>query len=189
MNQIYRKTLYIIIEYDADEVFFKKIIDPLIQKRYREKVRYWKYSRRNKDSVNKKIISIKEDSDDYIFVTDMEKIQCIPGKKQERMTEFNSIDDKSRIMVVVRKIESWYIAGLSDDKYKEFGLKSLNDTSKSGKGIFKKLLIKRRLKGELISEIDFMKEILKDFDTETAMQRNTSFKYFIDKYCLVSMIK
>ena len=184
MNQIYRKKLYIIIEYDQDKEFFDTIIKPLIQKRYKI-VKSWKYSRKDKDSVNKRIASIKEDGDDYIFVTDMEKIQCIPGKKQERMTEFNSIDEKSRIMIVIRKIESWYTAGLSDVKYKEFGLIPPTDTSKSGKGLFKKLLIKRRLESKLISEIDFMREILKDFDIVTAKQRNTSFRYFIEKYCLM----
>jgi len=179
------KSLLILIEGDHDKVFFNNVIKPLLERKYYS-VHLQKYSELGKAGTNTVINTSKRKGDDYIFVTDMEKIQCIPGKKQERMTEFNSIDDKSRIMVVVRKIESWYTAGLSDDKYKEFGLKPLNNTSKSGKGLFKKLLIKRRLKGELISEIDFMKEILKDFDTETAKQRNTSFRYFIDKYCLMA---
>jgi len=178
---MYQKRLHILIEGDGDKVFFNEM-RPLLKRGYKQII-LRKYSELIKEGINKYIDAISKAGDDYILVTDIDKSPCISGKKQERMTEFNSIDDKSKIMVVVRKIESWYTAGLSDDRYNEFGIKPPNDTSKSGKGFFKRLLIKRRLESKLISEIDFMKEILKDFDIETAKQRNTSFRYFIDNYC------
>ena len=176
------KSLLILIEGDHDKIFFDKVIKPLLEKKYHQ-VHPQIYSKLGKMGTNTVIDKFKNDGNDYIFVTDMEKIQCISGKKQERMTEFHSIDDKSKIMVVVRKIECWYTAGLSDDKYKELGFNPPVDTSKSGKGLFKKLLIKRRLKNKFMSDIFFMQEILMDFDIETAKQRNTSFKYFIKTYC------
>jgi hypothetical protein len=73
---------------------------------------------------------------------------------------------------------------LTDSRCRELGFESITDTSKSGKGLFEQILEKRRLENKLISDIDFMEEILKNFDIETAKQRNTSFKYFVDKYCL-----
>ena len=179
---MYRKRLHILIEGDGDKVFFNGVMRPLLKRGYNQII-LRKYSELINEGINKYIDAISKTGDDYILVTDIDKSPCISGKKQERMTEFNSIDDKSRIIVVVRKIESWYTAGLSDDKYKELGFNPPVDTSKSGKGLFKKLLIKRRLKNKFMSDIFFMQEILMDFDIETAKQRNTSFKYFIKKYC------
>ena len=175
--------LHILIEGDGDKVFFDELMKPLLKKGYSQII-LRKYSELINEGINRYIDAIGKAGNDYIFVTDIDKSPCISGKKQERMAEFNSIKDKNRIIVVVKKIESWYTAGFSDDKYKEFGIKSPNDTTESGRGLFSNLLIKRRQKSNLISDIDFMKEILKNFDIETAKQRNTSFNYFVSKYCL-----
>jgi len=173
-----QKSLLILIEGKGDKPFFDKVIKPLLVKRYYQ-LHIRQYSELGKEGTNTAIDTFKKQDNDYIFVTDMDKIQCMPGKKQQILAEFNSIDDNSKIMVVIRKIESWYTAGLNDDKYQELGITPPNDTSKSGKGLFKKLMEKNGFK----SDIDFMQEILKSFDIETAKQRNTSFRYFIDKYC------
>ncbi len=177
------KSLLILVEGDTDKILFDKIVKPLLKRKYHQ-ISIQSYSNLGKVETNSTIKKSISKGDDYIFVTDMEKMQCIPGKKQEKMTEFNSIDDKSKIMIAIRKIESWYTAGISDDRYRELGLTPPMDTSKSGKGLFKQILEKRKLENKLISKIDFMEEILKNFDIEIAKQRNTSFKYFVDKHCL-----
>jgi hypothetical protein len=173
------KSLLILIEGDHDRIFFDKVIKPLLEKKYHP-VLPRKYAELGKTSINTLINTFKENGNDYIFVTDIDKAKCISGKKQERVQEYSSIDDKQRIIVVKKEIESWYIAGLTDDKCNELGFEVSEDTCKSGKGAFKRLMEKSGFK----SEKDFMQEILKSFDIETAKHRNISFKYFVDKYCL-----
>jgi hypothetical protein len=109
------KSLLILIEGKGDKPFFDEVIKPLLERKYHQ-VYIKRYSELGKTGINTVINESKKKGNDYIFITDMDKIQCISGKKQDIMTDFNSINDKSRIMIVIRKIECWYIAGLSDEK-------------------------------------------------------------------------
>ena len=172
----YKKRLHILIEGDSDKDFFDKIIKPLFCGRYRLVI-LWKYGERDKEEVNNYIIkNIDKENDDCIFVTDSD---ASPSK---RLEEYDSIRDQNRIIEVIKKIESWYIAVLTNDKCKKLGFTSPDTTDDLGKGRFKEFSKKSGFR----SPKAFMQEILKDFDTEIAKQRNTSFKYFIDKYCVMA---
>ena len=114
---------------------------------------------------------------DYILVTDMDT-PCVTAKKEEIQKRFRNADE-DRIIVVGKEIESWYLAVLEDDKYKEFGISPFPTTDNVTKEQFEQLIPKR-----FDSEIDFMQEILKAFDIETAKRKNKSFGYFAEKYGL-----
>jgi hypothetical protein len=79
--------------------------------------------------------------------------------------------------VVIKEIESWYLAGLDDRSSKRLGTRYLNTTDNVTKEQFNDLIPKK-----FDSRIDFMQEILKCFHTETGKQKNTSFRYFLEKY-------
>jgi len=170
----YQKRLHILIEGDNDKDFFYKIIKPLFCSRYRLVI-LWKYGKQSKEKINNYIVNnIDKENDDCIFVTD---IDASPSK---RLEEYDSIRDQNRIIEVIKKIESWYIAVLTDDKCEKLGFISPETTDDLGKGRFKEFSKKSGFR----SPEAFMQEILKDFDIETAKRKNASFKYFIDNFAL-----
>ena len=173
------KSLLILIEGDTDKILFDKVIKPLLKRKYHP-VSIRKYSELGKEGTNSIIKTFIKNGDDYIFITDIDKAKCISGKKQEMMREFSNIHDGHKIIVVKKEIESWYIAGLENNECKEFGFDPPSNTDKLGKGVFKEMRAKSGFKNDKA----FMQEILRNFDIETAKQGNTSFKYFVDKYCL-----
>ena len=183
---MYKKWLHILIEGDDDKEFFKRIINPMLKARYYPIV-LWKYRKKKKEEVDSYLERVKNDWDaDYIFVTDNDKLKCVPGKRQEIQRIHGSIHDKRKILLVIRKIESWYLAGLSDDTCRKFGFSPLCTTDGVGKGQFKKL---RNISS--MPKVVFLQEILRNFDIETAKRKNESFRYFaeefVKKYGLQSM--
>ena len=115
-------------------------------------------------------------NDEYIYVRDINDSPCVSYKKQKIQDELRNID-KNRIIVVIREIESWYLAGL-DVSSKKFGVRPFNITDTITKEQFNDMLPTK-----FDSRIDFILEILKYFSIEKAKERNRSFRYFIEKYC------
>lgn len=100
-------------------------------------------------------------------------------KKREIKKEFRNIDE-NKIIVVIKEIESWYLAGLNDENAKKFKISpvKIKTTDSITKEQFNNL-IPRKFR---YSRMDFMIEILKCFSIEMGRQRNKSFRYFADKY-------
>ena len=108
-------------------------------------------------------------------MTDMDT-PCVTAKKEKIQRRFSNVDE-DRIMVVGKEIESWYLAVLDNSKCEEFGIRSFSNTDDVTKEQFGELVPKR-----FDSEVDFMREILKCSDVETAKRKNKSFRYFAEKY-------
>ena len=83
----------------------------------------------------------------------------------------------AQIAIVVKEIESWYLAGLDNKQSKNLKIPILNSTDDITKEKFNQLIPKK-----FDSKLDFMTESLKCFSIETAKLKNKSFKYFIEKY-------
>ncbi|MBU4222473.1 MAG: DUF4276 family protein [Euryarchaeota archaeon] len=166
--------LFIFIEGDDDEKFFDKIIVPMFANKY-DTVKLWKYAQKKNERISKFLKSINAMNAEYIFVSDNDASPCITDRKQRIETDFQNID-KNRILVVVREIESWYLAGIDDESSKNFGIKSFSNTEQINKSAFNDLKPKK-----FNSRIDFMSEILKLFCIDTAKMKNGSFSYFIEK--------
>ncbi|MDD5614794.1 MAG: hypothetical protein PHH85_01175 [Candidatus Methanoperedens sp.] len=166
--------LFIFIEGDDDERFFERIIIPMFENNY-DKVKLWKYAQEKNEKIFQFLKSIQAMKADYIFVADNNGSPCITDRKQRIETDFKNID-KNKILVVVREIESWYLAGIDDVSSKKFGIKSFPNTEHINKSAFDDLKPKK-----FNSRIDFMSEILKLFCIDTAKVKNSSFSYFIEK--------
>ncbi|MBL5982388.1 hypothetical protein NAAC61_10645 [Petrotoga sp. 8T1HF07.NaAc.6.1] len=167
--------LYILVEGDDDKRFFEKILTPLFEGKY-DQVKVWKYAQQKKEKVSKFLESIKALSADYIFVSDIDRTPCVTARKQYIQSKFKEID-KDRIIVVIREIESWYLAVLDDKSSKRLGIRYSKATDNVTKEQFNNLIPRK-----FDSKIDFMQEILKCFNIETGKHRNTSFRYFLDKH-------
>ncbi|MDP3103026.1 MAG: hypothetical protein Q8M95_00285 [Candidatus Methanoperedens sp.] len=166
--------LFIFIEGDDDEKFFGRIIIPMFANKY-ETVKLWKYAQEKNERISKFLNSINAMKADYIFVADNNGSPCITDRKQRIENDIQNID-KNKILVVVREIESWYLAGIDDGSSKKLGIKSFSNTEQINKSAFNDLKPKK-----FNSRIDFMSEILKLFCIDTAKMKNGSFSYFIEK--------
>ncbi len=170
----YRR-LFIWVEGKDDERFFKKIMEPKLQKKY-DFVETRCYAAMKKEKIDKFLKSIKAMGADYIYVTDINNSPCVTAKKQKTKNKLRNIDE-DKIIVVIKEIESWYLAGLSDIESEKFKISIYSTTDTITKEQFNSLIPKK-----FDSRIDFMLEILEFFSIEIAKQKNRSFRYCIEKY-------
>lgn len=169
------KRLFLLIEGNDDERFFQRIVKPKFEEKYNT-VMLWKYAQVKNTKVDNFLKSIKAMGAEYIYVVDINLAPCVRGKKQEIQNKFNNIDI-DRIIVVIKKIESWYLAGLDNARSEELKIPSFKTTNNITKEQFNALIPKR-----FDSKKDFMLEILRRFSIEIAKQKNISFRYFLGKH-------
>lgn len=185
------QTLYVFLEGDDDERFFEGIIRPIYEEVY-DRVQIWKYSQKKKEKVNRYLNSIRNmqasGAADLIIVADLDDSPCVTDRKGRILSGFRSLSagaggpsgsrTSTRILIVCREIESWYLAGLNDNECKRMGIPTgLASTDHVSKEQFRSLMPKR-----FRSEAEFKLELLQVFDQETARAKNSSFKYFMQKY-------
>ncbi len=129
-----------------------------------------------KEKMRDYIKTINSIRADYIFFTDINNSPCITDKKENIQRKFKFIDI-NKIVVVIKEIESWYLAGLDNDACNQLKIKCIENTDSITKERFNNLIPRK-----FTSRIDFMLEVLKLFSIDEATRKNTSFKYFIEKY-------
>ena len=169
------RILFIFLEGDDDERFFDRVIKPTYEQIY-DHVQLWKYAQAKKQKVNDFLQSINAmKKAEYLFVSDMDESPCVTDKKERRASEFEKLSE-DRILIVCREIESWYLAGLNDEGCRQIGIPPSYNTDRISKEQFDDIVPKK-----FVSRIDFMQEIMKVFDQNTALTRNTSFGYFMRK--------
>ena len=171
--------LYIFVEGNDDERFFEEVIVPILRRKYVD-IKIIKYAQKPKkfEYIRRYIKSIQSMGRDYMYVTDVNSSPCVTAKKEEIRGSLGGIDD-SKILVVVKEIESWYLAGVDADSEKELKIGKIPPSTETlTKEDFSRL-IPRKFGS---SRIDFLREILKKFSIETAKQRNRSLRYCIEKY-------
>jgi len=169
------KLLFIFVEGDDDERFFNRILSPKLQEKY-DSVKIIRYATMKREKVDNFIKSIKAMGANYIYLTDINDSPCIIAKKREIQSKYKNIDD-DKVVIVVKEIESWYLAGLDDKACKQLKVNNFANTEYVTKEKFNVLIPKK-----FTSRIDFMSEILKHFSIEIAKQKNKSFRYFVENY-------
>ena len=169
------KLLFIFVEGEDDKRFFNEILSPKFRKKY-DNIMIIRYSEIEKEKVDNFIKSIKAMGADYIYLTDINNSPCITAKKEETHSKYKNIDN-DKMIVVIKEIESWYLAGLDNKVCRQLKINNFADTDNVTKEKFNALIPKK-----FTSRIDFMSEILKYFSIEIAKQKNNSFQYFVEKY-------
>ena len=156
----YRK-LFIWVEGEDDKRFFQNILEPKLQEKY-DFVETRRYATLKKGKIDNFLKSIKAMGADYIYVTDINSSPCITAKKQETQSKLRNIEAE-KIIVVIKEIESWYLAGLDKNSAKNLRIKKIPETTQNvTKEQFYSLMPQN------FSRIDFMREVLKNFSIETA---------------------
>lgn len=171
----------------SDDVrFFESVVRPICENNY-DFVQCWQYSQKTKARVNSYLNSIRAMQDagaaDLIVVADLDESPCVTDRKERLLSSFRSLSARAdgsstRILVVCREIESWYLAGLNISECERIGISTtMENTDAISKEQFLSLIPEK-----YSSKTAFMEAILQSFDFETACSKNRSFLYFMQKY-------
>jgi hypothetical protein len=170
------KLLFILIEGDDDERFFESVVKPFIQERY-SAIKFWQYAKENEMRKVNFIKSINSMKADYICVGDIDNVPCVTFKKEKITDGFGKKITADRIVIVIRAIESWYLAGLDEKAAKKLHIrKKIETTDNVIKKHFNQLIPKN------MPRPVFMQKILENYDVEIAKGKNRSFGYFLTKW-------
>ncbi len=172
-----RRRLFIFLEGNDDVRFFSKIVLPRFSARY-ERIDLVRYACLKCMKLSKYIRSLDKLGHDYILVADIDNEPGIRAKKQLIKDRYPEVHD-DKIIIIVKEIESWYLAGLDDRASRILGVRPLDHTDFVTKEQFNRLIPQH-----FASRISFMVECLKYFSLPVAMGKNKSFHYFIDRFHL-----
>ncbi len=171
--------LYLWVEGSDDERFMQKVVCPQFRQHY-QSIQIIQYSKKSYQERAKFLNSIIKMGADYIYFADINSKPCVTAKKQEIKAGLQNIEE-DKIVIVVKEIESWYLAGVSRSHYKLLGVDRFYQKYKTSDNANKEKF-EQLMSNNFDSRIDFMQEILKHFNLETARNNNSSFQYFFDKY-------
>lgn len=185
--------LIIFVEGENDELFFEKIILKLfsLKKEYNQKedkIKIVKYQQKGKKKFLQYLNFINKYNINYIFISDFDSRKCITSRKQEKIKKYyrEGYDklESDNIFIVKNEIESWFLAGV-DNKQKIFrNINVPKDTEKTSKNYLEQFLKKTQFN----SRVDFFIEVSEHYNYGLAMQRNESFRYFLEKLELNEII-
>ena len=168
------RRLWLLVEGDDDQRFFESF-KHLFEEKH-DFVQTWRYAVESRKRIKNFLKSIEAMKSDYFFVKDLNAAPCVTARIESLENEFGQKVGRNNLVIVVREIESWYLAGLRSKSCKGLGLRPLSNTNNVTKEQFNNLIPKK-----FDSRIDFMIEVLKRFSIETAKQKNKSFEYFMSK--------
>ena len=167
------KRLWLLVEGVDDERFVESVLAPEFQRAY-DDVRIWQYSQVTLRKRVDFLRNIHRMNADYILLCDIDEHPCVTSKKESVKSRLPSLSD-DRIAVVVKEIESWYLAGLDERDFQELRITNVNRPDEFVKESFNALL-----RGKV--RINMMREILKRYDISQARRRSPSFGYFAGKH-------
>jgi len=171
------RMLYILIEGDDDERFVKTILKPLFENSYNY-LKPYKYAQKPKRKVVRFIRSIRSMRADFLCLADFDNSPCITHRKNKvRKEKIGKVED-SKIIIVKKAIESWYLAGMSDDCCKRLRIPILDTTDSVNTGQLRDLLARSKLGCTVSCKI----EILRNYNLDVAKLKSQSFERFHCKY-------
>lgn len=182
------KILYIFVEGPDDEKFIKTfILGKECLKEYYKTINCVCYSKGWTANKIKKYIRdvIVAQGHDYIFLADADfegEIDCFPLRK-EKLVETYELPDINRVWIVIKEIESWFLAGFDEAFCKKEKLEFKQNTESVTKEIFDK--IDKTKKKSHIQLIDFLIKKSSDFSFVEVTKRNKSLARFHDHFGLV----
>jgi len=173
------RRLFIFVEGNDDERFFSRIIRPLLIDRYAS-VEIIMYACMKSITVNRFIASVREMGHDFILCADIDQERNVRRKKALLHQRY-TLPAEDHIIVIIREIESWYLAGLDSRAQKKFGIRSFRTTNHITKEVFNRMIPRY-----YTSRIVFMGDILSAYSLGVAREKNRSFSFFCDTYDILA---
>jgi hypothetical protein len=168
---------YFLVEGNDDERFLNLVVVPIYQKLY-DYVGLYKYANRPKNKVEQFLLNLVKRETDFVCLSDIDLFPCITTRKQNLVEHKLGNIDASRIVIVKKEIESWYLAGASDKSCKMLHMSPNEIKDNHDKEQFERLVYGSKF----ADSIDCMIEILKSYNIQYARKNNSSFGYFHDKF-------
>ncbi len=173
--------LTILVEGNRDETFIDSIIAPiLISKGNYIKISVFKYAKINKAEIVRYINGLKAIREDILCLADINSAPNISQKKTALNLYKIGVFCDENIIVVIKEIESWYMAGMNDKCCKKLGISKFDNTNTLNKEEFHVAISKSRFRPKLSCCI----EILRNYDIATAISKNKSFNYFYENFLM-----
>lgn len=167
--------LFILVEGADDVRFFDRIIKPLLEPRYAS-VELIAFASLRRGMVSRFLRSLEKLDHDYILATDIDTEPSVKAKKQVIIERFPNLNPK-KVIIVIKEIEGWYLAGIDGDMQQAFGLAPFHSTDNLTKEVFNSLI-----PGQFTSRIEFMVALLESFSISSAIAQNRSFGFFTRAY-------
>lgn len=174
MTHGYRR-LWLLVEGNDDERFANAILVPEFGHAYAD-VQVRQYSQRSISDRANLLKAIQSVGEDYILLCDLDEFPCVTSKKESMKSALPLPIPDARIAVVVKEIESWYLAGLDESDFSALGIANASRPDEVVKEKFDVLV------GGKANHTDMMVEILKRYDISQARRRSPSFGYFARKH-------
>jgi hypothetical protein len=175
------RRLFIFVEGSDDVRFFETIIKPRFEHVF-DSVELITFACTKSVKVDRFIRGINAMHHSYLIVTDIDLETSVHAKKKVILSRFNEADYQN-ILVIIQEIESWYLAGIDDGGGKALGIHSPARTDFVTKEHFLRLIPRF-----YPSKIAFMIQILKHFSLSTAVEKNKSFRFFIEHYVVANPV-
>ena len=172
MTRGYRR-LWLLVEGNDDARFVRSVLVPEFTRFY-DHVEIWRYSQAKALKRAQFLQSLLAMGADYILLCDIDEFPCVTSKKESMRSGLPALSD-DRIAVVVKEIESWYLAGLDEEGCQALDISPVSRPDEVVKEAFDDLV------GGKANHTDMMVEILKRYDISQARRRSPSFGYFARK--------
>lgn len=164
--------LYIFVEGDDDERFFRAVIAPLLGTRYAQ-VFVHQRAREKDEKIEAFLRSIRSMGADYLFVSDLHYGPCKTDNLAYWMGRIRGLVP-DRIALVIQEIEGWYFAGAPDAWCRRMKVPLPRNTDAMTKETFY-----RSLRSDYRSRVALTQSILDGYDLHQARQRNRSLEYVL----------
>ena len=169
------RRLFILVEGADDVRFFDRIVKPLLEPRYTS-VELIAFASLRRGMVSRFLRSLETLGHDYILATDIDAEPSVKAKKRVILERFPDLDPR-KVIIVIKEIEGWYLAGIDDDRQRTFDLAPFHSTDNLTKEAFN-----AQIPGKFTSRIEFMAALLESFSLSSAMAQNRSFGFFARVY-------
>lgn len=164
--------IYVILEGLDDRRFFDNVLRPYFDGHYGN-MYAWEYSSKPKEKIKNFVNTIRSRGLPLIFLADNDENQ--DGAKIDKILTKYPFLKSEDIFVVVKEIESWYIAGVNEDF--EFLLKQSlpRETDDICKERFRSFF-------KDVPRSELMISILENYNLELARSKNSSLHHFLESY-------
>jgi len=192
------RRLSIFVEGAIEKLFFDRILRPELENKYNyiEIIEY-SQEKRKWEYINDFIKSIKSTdcgykkidpnwAYDYIFIADIDNSPCKTAKKEELRRKIPNLE-QNKIIIVVKEIESWYLAGLDEKACKKLKIKCFENTDNITKEDLKRIYANLfGIPYESIESIprEFYLDIIENYDIGIAKKKNKTFEYFCKEFSI-----
>jgi hypothetical protein len=172
------RRIFILVEGNDDERFFSRIIRPLFADMYAS-IEIVMFACMKNEKVYRFVRSIIEMGHDFILCADIDQEESVRAKKKV-LNERYGLFENDRMVIIIREIESWYLAGLDERAQHRLGIRHFGSTDHITKELFNSMIPRH-----YSSRIAFMGDILTFFSPPAARERNRSFAFFCQHYHLL----